>query len=172
MARFDVEVVFALPETQSLQVVTVETGTTAADCVARSGIARQFPEHDLAEFSLGVWGKQIERSQVVNFVDFFFHKENRDPTLLPGIFTTDFQVVNVVPAVARKRIVNHRSPEEETNLVLRHADFYLIQIFLFDKVALRDCSAVDAATRNNEAEESEEEDNRFAHNHSRLNVLG
>jgi len=65
MARFDVEVVFALPETQSLQVVTVETGTTAADCVARSGIARQFPEHDLAEFSLGVWGRQIERSQVV-----------------------------------------------------------------------------------------------------------
>ena len=65
MARFDVEVVFALPETQSLQEVTVETGTTAADCVAKSGIARQFPEHDLAEFSLGVWGRQIERSQVV-----------------------------------------------------------------------------------------------------------
>lgn len=65
MDSFDVEVVFALPETQSLQVVTVEAGATAADCVARSGIARQFPEHDLAAFSLGIWGKEVARNQLV-----------------------------------------------------------------------------------------------------------
>jgi len=65
MAKFEVEVVFALPGAQSLQVVPVEAGATAADCVARSGIERQFPEHDLSEFSLGIWGREVERSQVV-----------------------------------------------------------------------------------------------------------
>jgi putative ubiquitin-RnfH superfamily antitoxin RatB of RatAB toxin-antitoxin module len=65
MAKFEVEVVFALPEAQSLQVVAVEAGATAADCVARSGIEREFPERDLSEFSLGIWGREVERSQVV-----------------------------------------------------------------------------------------------------------
>jgi len=65
MATFEIEVVFASPDTQSLLVVTVEAGATAADCVARSGIGRQFPEHDMSEFSLGIWGRKVERTQVV-----------------------------------------------------------------------------------------------------------
>jgi len=65
MTKFKVEVVFALPEMQSLQVVAVEAGATAGECVARSGIERQFPEHNLSEYSLGIWGKEVERTQVV-----------------------------------------------------------------------------------------------------------
>jgi len=69
MPDIDVEVVFALPEKQSLQTVRVEAGATVADVVARSGLAAAFPEHDLTEMTLGIWGREVEKNKLVKAGD-------------------------------------------------------------------------------------------------------
>jgi putative ubiquitin-RnfH superfamily antitoxin RatB of RatAB toxin-antitoxin module len=65
MSEFEVEVVFALPLKQSLQTVVVEAGATVADVIAKSELIEAFPGHNLAEMALGIWGREVERNQVV-----------------------------------------------------------------------------------------------------------
>ena len=60
-----VEVVFALPDRQVLEALEVENGATVAEAIARSGIARRFPETDLSELQVGVWGRTVDRSRVL-----------------------------------------------------------------------------------------------------------
>lgn len=52
-----VEVVYALPHTQRLLTVQVEEGTTLIDAVKLSNITAEFPELDLEQAKLGVFGK-------------------------------------------------------------------------------------------------------------------
>ncbi len=52
-----VEVVYARPERQLLLPLEVPEGTTLIEAVRRSGILREFPELDLAEAKLGVFGR-------------------------------------------------------------------------------------------------------------------
>lgn len=56
-ARIAVEVVYALPERQTLLALHVPVGTTAQEAVALSGLLRQYPELDLAQHKLGLFGK-------------------------------------------------------------------------------------------------------------------
>ena len=56
-ARIAVEVVYALPERQTLLALHVPAGTTAQEAVALSGLLRQHPELDLAQHKLGLFGK-------------------------------------------------------------------------------------------------------------------
>jgi putative ubiquitin-RnfH superfamily antitoxin RatB of RatAB toxin-antitoxin module len=65
MSEFEVEVVFALPLKQSLQIVLVEAGTTVADVIAKSELSVAFPDHNLAEMATGLWGREVELNQVV-----------------------------------------------------------------------------------------------------------
>ena len=60
-----VEIVFALPERQVLLTVTVPEGAKVADVIAASGIARQFPDHDLTACQAGVWGQPVDRDRQV-----------------------------------------------------------------------------------------------------------
>ena len=60
-----VEVVFALPDRQVLEALEVENGATVAEAIARSGIERRFPEADLSELQVGVWGRAVDRSRVL-----------------------------------------------------------------------------------------------------------
>jgi putative ubiquitin-RnfH superfamily antitoxin RatB of RatAB toxin-antitoxin module len=60
-----VEVVFALPERQVLLATEVPDGTTVADAIAVSGIARHFPECELDELQAGIWGQPVDRDRVV-----------------------------------------------------------------------------------------------------------
>lgn len=60
-----VEVVFALPDRQVLLAVEIAARATVAEVLAASGIARQFPEHDLDALQAGIWGRLVERSQSV-----------------------------------------------------------------------------------------------------------
>lgn len=60
-----VEIVFALPERQVLLTVTVSDGATVADVISASGIARQFPNHDLTAYQVGVWGQPVDRDRLV-----------------------------------------------------------------------------------------------------------
>ena len=58
-----VEVVFALPERQVLSPVDLPDGATVADAIRRSGVAREFPDVDVASLQAGIWGKPAERGQ-------------------------------------------------------------------------------------------------------------
>lgn len=62
MADFDlitVEVAYALPHKQKILALLVAPGTTALQAVERSGIATHFPEIDLANLKLGIFGQSL-----------------------------------------------------------------------------------------------------------------
>ncbi|HLU06551.1 MAG TPA: RnfH family protein [Woeseiaceae bacterium] len=58
-----IEVVFALPERQKLVTVTVEDDATVEDAIARSSLADAFPDWNLADCAVGIWGRLVERNQ-------------------------------------------------------------------------------------------------------------
>lgn len=60
-----VEVVFALPDRQSLETVTVDDGASVADALRLSGIEERFPEVSFDELQVGIWGKPVERTQAL-----------------------------------------------------------------------------------------------------------
>ncbi len=60
-----VEVVFALPDKQLLLLLDVETGATAISVVERSGILGKFSPQDFSNFTLGIWGRPVERGHIV-----------------------------------------------------------------------------------------------------------
>lgn len=58
--EIEVEVVYALPETQTLHKLKVPAGTTAIQAIERSGIMGQYPEIDLEKNKIGVFGKLVK----------------------------------------------------------------------------------------------------------------
>ncbi len=58
--EIEVEVVYALPEVQTLLKLKVPAGTTATQAVERSGIMGQYPEIDLKKNKIGVFGKLVK----------------------------------------------------------------------------------------------------------------
>lgn len=56
-AEIRVEVVYALPDKQTLKSLKVPEGTNAAAAIQQSGILVEFPEIDLARNKIGVFGK-------------------------------------------------------------------------------------------------------------------
>ena len=60
-----VEVVFALPDRQSLETVTVDEGASVADALRLSGIEERFPDVSFDELQVGIWGKPVERTQAL-----------------------------------------------------------------------------------------------------------
>lgn len=64
MADFDlirVEVAYALPHQQKIIALLVEPGTTALQAVERSDIASYFPDIDMANLKLGIFGQSLGR---------------------------------------------------------------------------------------------------------------
>ncbi len=62
MADFDlisVEVAYALPHQQKIISLLVEPGTSALQAVERSGIVKFFPEIDIANAKLGIFGQAL-----------------------------------------------------------------------------------------------------------------
>ena len=55
-----VEVACALPDRQALLRLDVPAGSTARQAVERSGSAEQFPEIDVAQAPLGVFGQHVD----------------------------------------------------------------------------------------------------------------
>ncbi|HSG97149.1 MAG TPA: RnfH family protein [Woeseiaceae bacterium] len=60
-----VEVVFAVPDRQLLEVVQVPADATVADAIRRSGIGRAFPDVDVEALQAGIWGKPVARDQLL-----------------------------------------------------------------------------------------------------------
>jgi putative ubiquitin-RnfH superfamily antitoxin RatB of RatAB toxin-antitoxin module len=64
-----VEVVYALPDEQTLLALEVEAGTTALDAVLQSGILDTYPELDPDDLKLGVFGKTVTADHVLVALD-------------------------------------------------------------------------------------------------------
>lgn len=61
MSQIDVEVVYALRQTQKVLPVTVEDGATLRQAVELSGLLREYPDIDLGgRNKVGVWGKLVK----------------------------------------------------------------------------------------------------------------
>jgi putative ubiquitin-RnfH superfamily antitoxin RatB of RatAB toxin-antitoxin module len=64
-----VEVVYALPERQSLVALTVARGTTARVAVTLSGMQQRHPEIVATRYKLGIFGKRVSADAVLNHGD-------------------------------------------------------------------------------------------------------
>ena len=60
-----IEVVFALPGRQELVTVTVNEGATVEDAIARSSLRASFPDWDLENCAVGIWGRPVGREQAL-----------------------------------------------------------------------------------------------------------
>ena len=58
-AWIPVEVVYALPDRQRLIGLQVRAGTTMVQAVRQSGILQEFPEIDLAQATMGIFGRVV-----------------------------------------------------------------------------------------------------------------
>lgn len=52
-----VEIAYALPQQQLILPINVPVGTTAEQAIQRSGILEKFPEIDLTQNKIGIFGK-------------------------------------------------------------------------------------------------------------------
>jgi len=60
----EIEVVYAAVDRQVLRALSVPEWTTVREAVLKSGIGEQFPELDLSECPLGIFGKVVADPQV------------------------------------------------------------------------------------------------------------
>lgn len=60
MAAVRVDVVYALPDQQTVIAVEVEPGVTVRQAIIASGVLEKHPEIDLAGTDVGVWGERVE----------------------------------------------------------------------------------------------------------------
>lgn len=60
----EIEVAYAAVDRQVLRALSVPEGTTVREAVLKSGIGEQFPNLDLSECPLGIFGKVVADPQV------------------------------------------------------------------------------------------------------------
>jgi putative ubiquitin-RnfH superfamily antitoxin RatB of RatAB toxin-antitoxin module len=63
MAEIEVEVVYALVGEQRLLRLSLPVGTTVREAALRSGLEADFPDLDLAQVPLGIFGKLVARPE-------------------------------------------------------------------------------------------------------------
>lgn len=69
MAALRIEVVYALPERQCLLALDVDADCSVLDAVRRSKILDEFPEINLDNAVLGIWGKVLKDPAAVRLRD-------------------------------------------------------------------------------------------------------
>ena len=60
------EVVYALPDQQTVITVELEAGTTVRQAIIASGVLETHPEIDLAAADFGVWSERVEPDYCVS----------------------------------------------------------------------------------------------------------
>lgn len=60
-----VEVVFALPERQFLEAITVPDDAVVADAIRLSGVEQRFPDVRFDALQAGIWGSPVERTHAL-----------------------------------------------------------------------------------------------------------
>ena len=68
-APIELEVVYALPEAQSVLDVSVPPGTTVEQAIRRSGILERFPEIDLSSNPVGIFSRKVSLQDPVSAGD-------------------------------------------------------------------------------------------------------
>ena len=61
----EVEVVYALPRTQTVMTLTVPAGTSVGQVIARSGIAAKCPDIDWNAVAFGIFGKRVSPAAIL-----------------------------------------------------------------------------------------------------------
>ncbi|MFP4146777.1 MAG: RnfH family protein [Halorhodospira sp.] len=92
-SQIQVEVVYALPQRQSVLTVALSPGSTVAEAIEASGIQGQYPEIDLEQQSVGIFG------QIVGL----------DTALQDGDRVEIYRPLQVDPKEARKRRAARRA---------------------------------------------------------------
>lgn len=64
-----VEVAYALPRQQLILPIKVKPGCTAEEAVKLSGICNKFPEIDLTDHQLGIFGKVVRHDTALRHLD-------------------------------------------------------------------------------------------------------
>ncbi len=62
----NVEVAYALPEKQIIRAVNVDAGTTLGAAIVQSGIMMDFPELELEDAKVGIFGKATVMTTVLS----------------------------------------------------------------------------------------------------------
>jgi len=62
----NVEVAYALPDKQIIRAVNVDTGTTVGAAIVQSGIMMDFPELELEQAKVGIFGKAAAMTTVLS----------------------------------------------------------------------------------------------------------
>jgi putative ubiquitin-RnfH superfamily antitoxin RatB of RatAB toxin-antitoxin module len=65
MSEINIEVVFALPDRQSLLSIAVDAGATVAQVVRHQEVEKAFPDSGFDELSVGIWGHEVDRDRVL-----------------------------------------------------------------------------------------------------------
>lgn len=63
--QIGIEVVYALPERQTLVPLRVAAGTTAIEAVSLSGLLQLYPQIDAANLKLGIFSKAVKPDTVL-----------------------------------------------------------------------------------------------------------
>lgn len=63
--RLQLEVAYARPERQLIVKLSLPAGSTAREAVLQSGIVSEFPDIDLTQLKLGVFGKAVPAEHVL-----------------------------------------------------------------------------------------------------------
>ncbi|MRS17310.1 RnfH family protein [Enterobacteriaceae bacterium RIT691] len=64
--KISVEVVYALPEKQYLQKVSLEEGATVEQAIAASGLTRLRADIDLSQNKVGIWSRAVKLQDTVH----------------------------------------------------------------------------------------------------------
>ena len=65
MTTISVELVFVTPESEAFRELEMPQGATVADAIELSGLARDFPDYAVTELPVGIWGRQVGPTQVL-----------------------------------------------------------------------------------------------------------
>lgn len=63
--RLSIEVVFGDSKRQELVTLSLEPGATVAHAIAGSGLTSLFPEEDIEQCRVGIWGRPVSRERVL-----------------------------------------------------------------------------------------------------------
>jgi len=62
----NIELAYAKPEEQLILVFNVNAGTTVGEAIARSDILERFPEIEIENTKVGIFGKVVKATTVLN----------------------------------------------------------------------------------------------------------
>ena len=66
MGTITIEIVYALPKRQLLRRLSLAKGNTVRDAIKASGIAKEFPEIELAHHRFGIHGRIAQAETALN----------------------------------------------------------------------------------------------------------